>query len=161
MCWRTGNSQATPSGVIYATLALGSNLGDKFQNIERALRLLGQFNKRQNQSEGHDRRSENNNSINPNKLWMKDVPPELEGTLELVETSFLYETAPMYVTTQPTFINCACLVRRPHVHRKCDRTNSYLMLNFSPFIHTDQNDSIPFFSAQTMQEDRKYRREGT
>ncbi|KAJ2720114.1 trifunctional dihydropteroate synthetase, partial [Coemansia sp. Cherry 401B] len=28
----------------------------------------------------------------------------------LVETSFLYETAPMYVTDQPSFLNAACLV---------------------------------------------------
>ncbi|KAJ1965996.1 trifunctional dihydropteroate synthetase [Dipsacomyces acuminosporus] len=29
----------------------------------------------------------------------------------LVETSFLYETAPMYVADQPAFLNAACLVR--------------------------------------------------
>ncbi|KAJ2847572.1 trifunctional dihydropteroate synthetase [Coemansia brasiliensis] len=29
----------------------------------------------------------------------------------LVDTSFLYETAPMYVTDQPAFLNAACLVR--------------------------------------------------
>ena len=33
-----------------------------------------------------------------------------DAVLEVVATSFLYETAPMYVTDQPAFVNCACLV---------------------------------------------------
>ncbi len=66
-------------------IALGSNLGDSFQHIEYALRLL-------------------------------EIPEEIlgdDGTgkfLFVVNTSFLYETAPMYVTDQPSFINCACVV---------------------------------------------------
>lgn len=32
----------------------------------------------------------------------------------ITDTSFLYETAPMYVTDQPAFINCGCLVRVPN-----------------------------------------------
>ncbi|TFK75686.1 Dihydropteroate synthase [Pluteus cervinus] len=66
-------------------IAVGSNLGDRFHNIESALRLL----------EG------------PHKLF-NDVQPDV--TLSLVNTSFLYETAPMYVTDQPSFINCACII---------------------------------------------------
>lgn len=66
-------------------IALGSNLGDSFQNIEHALRLL-------------------------------EIPEEILGDggtgsfVSVVDTSFLYETVPMYVTEQPSFINCACVV---------------------------------------------------
>ena len=33
------------------------------------------------------------------------------ASLAVINTSFLYETAPMYVTDQPDFLNCACIVR--------------------------------------------------
>ena len=68
-------------------LALGSNLGDRFANIELALRLL----------EG------------PDAAKVTGV----EGAYAtVVDTSFLYETEPMYETDQPMFINCACLVSK-------------------------------------------------
>ncbi|KAF7319438.1 Folic acid synthesis protein [Mycena chlorophos] len=63
-------------------LAIGSNLGDRFYNIELALRLLE----------------------DPQSLDFKD------SFVNVVDTSFMYETAPMYVTNQPSFINCACMV---------------------------------------------------
>jgi len=74
-------------------IALGSNLGDSFRNIEYALRLL-------------------------------EIPAEIledlllgpRPVLAVVNTSFLYETTPMYVTDQPSFINCACLVRLHFCH---------------------------------------------
>lgn len=75
---------AAPGIVHTAALAIGSNLGDRFHNIELALRLLevpGQVLK----------------SLN-------------EMRLDIVDTSFLYKTAPMYVTDQPAFLNCACMV---------------------------------------------------
>ncbi|KAJ7846339.1 Dihydropteroate synthase-like protein [Mycena olivaceomarginata] len=68
-----------------AALALGSNLGDRFYNIELALRLL-------------------------------ETPQAVLGSLDenatvaVVNTSFMYESAPMYVTDQPSFINCACMI---------------------------------------------------
>ncbi|TFY63850.1 hypothetical protein EVJ58_g3008 [Rhodofomes roseus] len=64
-----------------AAIALGANLGDRCANIELALRLL-------------------------------DLPPEGMQTPRavVVDTSFMYETAPMYVTDQPKFINCACMI---------------------------------------------------
>ena len=68
------------SGWTYA-LALGSNLGDRFGNIERALRML-----------------------------------EQQHGIKIVDTSFLYETAPMYVTDQPKFVNGACLVCAPFMN---------------------------------------------
>ena len=55
-----------------AYIAVGSNLGDRFQNIRKALQLL-----------------------------------ELDGNVRLTQTSFLYETEPMYVTDQPNFLNGA------------------------------------------------------
>lgn len=67
-------------------VALGSNLGDKPRNIESALRLLE----------------------SPSQAT-QDLPQD--AIVSVVDTSFLYETAPMYVTDQPTFINCACIVR--------------------------------------------------
>ena len=69
-------------------IALGSNLGDRFANIELALRLLE----------------------TPRAFLESEGIGEI-AELAVVDTSFLYETAPMYVTEQPKFINCACMVR--------------------------------------------------
>lgn len=71
--------------VSIAAISLGSNLGDRFANIELALRLL--------ETPGH-------------VLGLSE-----DAEVTVTDTSFLYETAPMYVTDQPSFINCACLVR--------------------------------------------------
>ncbi|KAJ7640808.1 Dihydropteroate synthase-like protein [Mycena polygramma] len=68
-----------------AVLALGSNLGDRFHNIELALRLLEA----------------------PETVL---GPSDENMAVVVVDTSFLYESAPMYVTDQPSFINCACMV---------------------------------------------------
>jgi 2-amino-4-hydroxy-6-hydroxymethyldihydropteridine diphosphokinase len=54
-------------------LAVGSNLGDRFQNIQKALTLLCSESSR----------------------------------CRLIRTSYLHETAPMYVTDQPAFLNGA------------------------------------------------------
>ncbi|KAM6501277.1 Dihydropteroate synthase-like protein [Amanita muscaria] len=69
------------SSLLYhtAVIALGSNLGDRFRNIELALRLLEQ-------------------------------PCGKDATVDVLNTSFLYETSPMYVTDQPAFLNCACVI---------------------------------------------------
>ncbi|KAK7042362.1 folic acid synthesis protein [Favolaschia claudopus] len=82
-CMHVGGTPGTSTHT--AALALGSNLGDRFYNIELALRLL-------------------------------EAPQAVVGsanndvTVAVVNTSFMYESAPMYVTDQPCFINCACLV---------------------------------------------------
>ncbi|CAL1709950.1 unnamed protein product [Somion occarium] len=68
-----------------AAIAIGSNLGDRFVNIEVALRLL----------ETH--------GVHYNRL------PE-DANVTIVDTSFMYETEPMYVTDQPKFVNCACMI---------------------------------------------------
>ncbi|KAF9807132.1 hypothetical protein IEO21_08364 [Rhodonia placenta] len=65
-----------------AALALGANLGDRFANIELALRLLEA------------------------PTGGGNGPPKAA----VINTSFMYETAPMYVTNQPRFINCACMI---------------------------------------------------
>ncbi|KAK0489160.1 Dihydropteroate synthase [Armillaria novae-zelandiae] len=73
----------TPS-LTTAVIAFGSNLGDRFYNIELALRLL-------------------------------EVPrysiQDAHAVVDILDTSFLYESAPMYVTDQPTFINGACIIQ--------------------------------------------------
>lgn len=78
--WNVSPSTAKHSVAI----ALGSNLGDRFANIETALRLIEQ----------------------PNQL----LASVAADAVSVVDTSFMYETAPMYVTNQPRFANCACLV---------------------------------------------------
>lgn len=70
----------------FAALAIGANLGDRFYNIELALRYLDDFR-----------------ALLPDE----NLP---SGDISVTETSFLYETQPMYVESQPKFINCACLV---------------------------------------------------
>ncbi|KAJ7130130.1 Dihydropteroate synthase-like protein [Mycena epipterygia] len=72
-------------GTHTAALALGSNLGDRFYNIELALRLLEA----------------------PQAIL---GPEDADATIVVTDTSFMYETAPMYVTEQPSFINCACMI---------------------------------------------------
>ena len=83
-------SSAAPSlhGQHLAAIALGTNLGDRFANIEAALRLLEK----------------------PELISASDEAGTA-SSLAVVNTSFLYETAPMYVTDQPSFLNCACIVR--------------------------------------------------
>lgn len=75
------------SPAIYnVAIALGSNLGDSFRNIEYALRLL-EYLPQEEQLDGID------------------LP-----FVRIIDTSFLYKTKPMYVTDQPAFINAACMV---------------------------------------------------
>lgn len=93
-------------------IALGSNLGDSFRNIECALRLL-----------------ETPFEI----LSQSDVSMDVDPHINVVDTSFMYESAPMYVTDQPSFINCACMVSgrhclAPFIHL----TNRQVETNLSP-----------------------------
>ncbi|KAL4076755.1 Dihydropteroate synthase-like protein [Scleroderma yunnanense] len=81
---QTKNTQ-TRSDLHIVAIALGSNLGDRFANIETALRLL---EVPRTLLEGLDDRAE----------------------ISVINTSFMYETAPMYVTDQPRFANCACMI---------------------------------------------------
>ncbi|KAK0239138.1 Dihydropteroate synthase [Armillaria nabsnona] len=73
----------TPS-LSTAVIAFGSNLGDRFYNIELALRLL--------ELPGYSVQN-------------------VHAVVDILNTSFLYESAPMYVTDQPTFINGACIIQ--------------------------------------------------
>lgn len=83
----SGSKSAGPSSLLphKAAIAIGGNMGDRFANIECALRLL--------EAPGADIES-----------WSG------EPRVIVVDTSFMYETAPMYVAEQPRFINCACVV---------------------------------------------------
>ena len=83
----TSTSQEAANPTIYnVALGLGSNLGDSFHNIEYALRLLEYLPQEEN--------------LDGNNLPF----------VRIIDTSFLYKTAPMYVTDQPPFINGACMV---------------------------------------------------
>lgn len=68
-----------------AVIAFGSNLGDRFFNIELALRLLEV----------------------PKYYSLQNA----HAVVDILDTSFLYESAPMYVTDQPAFINGACIIQ--------------------------------------------------
>ncbi|KAH8102201.1 Dihydropteroate synthase [Cristinia sonorae] len=68
-----------------AALAIGSNLGDRFSHVELALRVL--------ETPG---------------FHFKGLP--VDSYITVVDTSFMYETEPMYVSDQPKFINCACMI---------------------------------------------------
>ena len=68
-----------------AAIAIGANVGDRFANIECALRLLETSSPDTERSKAAQR-------------------------IVVVDTSFMYETTPMYVEDQPLFINCACMV---------------------------------------------------
>lgn len=83
-----------------AALALGSNLGDRFQNIERALQCL--------------------------ESLPQSPDSTVFGTLNVIDTSFMYETAPMYVVDQPSFINCACLVSTNQLLIYIQSTSNFL-----------------------------------
>lgn len=67
--------QLSTSESHMVAVGLGSNLGDRWLNIETAVQKL------------HN------------------------AGVEVISTSFLYETPPMYVEKQPPFLNGACLVR--------------------------------------------------
>ncbi|KAI0312716.1 Dihydropteroate synthase-like protein [Amylostereum chailletii] len=75
----------SPGPIHTVSVALGSNLGDRFANIEVALRFLEQ----------------------PGR-FLSSHP---DAHVSVVNTSFMYETAPMYLTDQPKFANCACLIQ--------------------------------------------------
>ena len=92
------------NGIHTVAIALGSNLGDRFRNIELALRLL-EIPQQLLSSDGQEESDEQGEVKDE-----KDSPLELTAMVSVVNTSFLYETAPMYVTDQPSYINGACLV---------------------------------------------------
>ena len=71
-------------------LAVGSNMGDRYAHIHRALQLLTNS-------------SSNNNPISPEELGT--ATRHNKSHTRLIRTSFLHETAPMYVTDQPAFLN--------------------------------------------------------
>ncbi|KAF7439989.1 trifunctional dihydropteroate synthetase [Pleurotus ostreatus] len=82
--------QFTDSWNHVVALAIGSNIGDSCRNIEYALRLL----------------EDPSSHLQSGETGAPNVPPHLVVT----DTSFMYQSAPMYVTDQPPFFNCACIV---------------------------------------------------
>ncbi|KIY49749.1 Dihydropteroate synthase, partial [Fistulina hepatica ATCC 64428] len=82
--FKVAQDASSENGLHTAAIALGSNMGDSFQSIEAALCLLE----------------------SPAPVISADT----NVITNVVDTSFLYETAPMYVVDQPSFINGACIV---------------------------------------------------
>ncbi len=78
-------------------LAVGSNLGDCYQNIAQALKLLCDAN--------FDPSQESSQSSTSSTLLAE--PPTREKMARVITTSWLYQTAPMYVVDQPSFWNGA------------------------------------------------------
>ena len=102
------SSSSSEPTIYNVAIALGSNLGDSFRNIEYALRLLEYL-----PQEEH--------------LDGIDLP-----FVRIIDTSFLYKTKPMYVTDQPAFINAACMVYL-FIYFSCQ-----LEKHVKPFIRSKQ-----------------------
>ncbi|KAJ7594253.1 Dihydropteroate synthase-like protein [Mycena floridula] len=88
----SAKAASPPNSTHKVAIALGSNLGDRFCNIESALQLL---------------------ETPKDLLEAGECPEGLDYDtifVAVIDTSFIYESSPMYVTDQPNFINCACLV---------------------------------------------------
>ncbi|CAD6887369.1 unnamed protein product [Tilletia controversa] len=94
---RTINGSAPGFQWYTAFLSLGSNLGVRSAAIHSALRLLNSARKAQGKT-GHDRWAFKSDSSQADG----DIP-----LCKMVDTSFMYETAPMYVEKQPRFLNAA------------------------------------------------------
>jgi 2-amino-4-hydroxy-6-hydroxymethyldihydropteridine diphosphokinase len=94
-------------------VAVGSNLGDRFQNIASAISLL----------------------CDPDFDGVDGDDVALSPPARLMRTSFLHETAPMYVTNQPAFLNGALEIETnlsplSLLHR-LKRIEKYIGRNFS------------------------------
>jgi len=76
-------------GLAEVHIAVGSNLGHRFQNIDRAIDLLLVCNNRDH-DQHHDQQHDH---------------------VRLVRTSMLHETLPMYVTNQSAFLNAVVQVQ--------------------------------------------------
>ena len=83
-------------------LGIGSNLGDRYQNIRRGLELLCD-----GVGVGDVNNSNNRNNHNNNNKEKDDDKNDHDSSalVQLIQTSFLYQTAPMYRTNQPAFLN--------------------------------------------------------
>ncbi|KAG5456820.1 MAG: hypothetical protein BJ554DRAFT_3329, partial [Olpidium bornovanus] len=97
---RSPSSLASPSsppssagGRHVAFVALGSNLGVLHANIFEALRRL--------------------EAPEPPSSRGQPGSPSAAARCSVLDTSFLYQTTPMYVEEQPAFLNAACKVTKP------------------------------------------------
>lgn len=74
-----------------AYIAIGSNLGDRVAYIRKALGYLDDIS----------------------TMPASNANTASSRTMKLVDTSFLYESEPMYVLEQAPFLNAVCKVRSP------------------------------------------------
>jgi dihydroneopterin aldolase/2-amino-4-hydroxy-6-hydroxymethyldihydropteridine diphosphokinase/dihydropteroate synthase len=77
-----------------AHIALGSNLGDRAGYINQALRFL-------------------NNTLSLQPANGSNEAGPSESSVRVLDTSFMYESEPMYVLDQARFLNCVCKVGQP------------------------------------------------
>lgn len=113
----SGEEKETKHSMRYRVfLAVGSNLGDRFQNIARALDML----------------------CDPSFDKSSHLPSRL------VRTSFLHSTAPMYVTDQPQFLNGAVEIQTdlmPHpLLRRLKKIEDHLGRDL---VHGERNGPRP------------------
>ncbi len=80
-------------------IAIGSNLGNRFTNLHTALQMLKDTNY-------HDiGLTSTKHSLSPSDN--NDNDDDGQPLIQIIQTSFLRETPPMYVTDQPSFLNGA------------------------------------------------------
>jgi 2-amino-4-hydroxy-6-hydroxymethyldihydropteridine diphosphokinase len=81
-------------------LGVGSNVGDRFDNIQRAIRLL----------EDSALVADAGSDIESSSPSPSPSSSSASLRLKVTRTSFLYETPPMYLSEQPHFLNAAIRV---------------------------------------------------
>ena len=96
---KRGGSQVTNGAILTenhvknnrAFVAVGTNMGDRYGNLIKGMAMLESTLNEQNKGQDQSNEVRQNN----------------ESLIRIVSTSFLRETAPMYVTNQPNFLNGA------------------------------------------------------
>jgi 2-amino-4-hydroxy-6-hydroxymethyldihydropteridine diphosphokinase len=89
-------------------IAIGSNLGNRFKNLQMALHMLKDTSSHDISlpSTKHGMLLPSDNPIDDNNHDDDDDDDD-QPLIRIIQTSFLRETPPMYVTNQPSFLNGA------------------------------------------------------
>jgi 2-amino-4-hydroxy-6-hydroxymethyldihydropteridine diphosphokinase len=100
-----GNALLRRRFVYY--LGVGSNVGDRFDNVRRAIRLLEETSAPLVDADS-DKRDDDGVASASNSSLLSSSAALMR--LKVTRTSFLYETPPMYLSEQPHFLNAAVRV---------------------------------------------------